>query len=79
MDIEIRLFHGLNKYLPPGEGNYSRQLKVPSGASVEEVLADLGLPKDVAMIHLVGGRTVSGRYILQPGDVLSAMLPAGGG
>jgi sulfur carrier protein ThiS len=79
MDIKIRLYHGLNKYLPPGKDAYTRELEVSQGATVEQVLTDLGVPKDDAMVLLVGGRPVTWDHVLGQGDVLTALRPAGGG
>lgn len=79
MEIGIRLYHGLNKYLPPGEGEYTRRVEVPTGATVGQVLTDLGVPKNEAMVLFVGGRAVKRDYVLRPGDVLTGLLPAGGG
>ena len=77
--IEIRFYHGLNKYLPPGDGEYTRRLDVPSGATAEWVLADLGVPKRETLVLFLNGQVIGGDHALEPGDVLTAMLPAGGG
>ncbi len=79
MEIEIRLYHGLSKYLPPGEGEFSRKIHVAVGATVADVLAELGVPRRDGLILFIGGKSAEWNHILQPGDVLTAMLPAGGG
>jgi molybdopterin synthase sulfur carrier subunit len=79
MDIEVRLFHGLNKYLPHGDKDYSQRLEISLGTTAEQVLTGLGLPKKEGMVVFVNGTSVRWEYVLKPGDVLAAMLPAGGG
>ena len=79
IEIEIRFFHGLNRYLPPGEGEYSRRLRTPPGLTVDEVLIRLGVPRDQPMVLLVDGRPVKPDHVLRTGDVLSALRPAEGG
>ena len=79
MEIEIRLYHGLNKYLPPGDGEYSRRLDVSSRATVEQVLGAIGVSRQKGLVLLVQGQIAQWDHVLSPGDVLTAMLPAGGG
>jgi sulfur carrier protein ThiS len=79
MEIEIRLFHGLGRYLPPGEGAYSRLLEVPPGSTADQVLADIGLPDNPSFVLMVGGKPAKRDQVLLPGDSLTVMLPAGGG
>jgi sulfur carrier protein ThiS len=79
MEIVVRLYHGLNKYLPPGDGGYARTVTVPKGATAANVLRDLGVPRMEGVVLFVKGQAVGWDHILEPGDVLAAMLPAGGG
>ncbi len=79
IEIQIRFFHGLNRYLPPGDGEYERRITIPSGSTVDEVLTRLGMPRDHPMVLLVDGRPVKADHVLRSGDVLSALRPAEGG
>jgi len=79
MDIEVRLYHGLNKYLPNGDRQYSQRLEIASGSTAGKVLAELGLAKKEGIVIFVNGANVDWEYVLKPGDVLAAMRPAGGG
>jgi sulfur carrier protein ThiS len=79
MDIEVRLFHGLGKYLPQSNGEYSQRLEIASDTTVARALIDLGLAEKEGIVIFVNGRNVKWDYVLKPGDVLAAMLPAGGG
>jgi molybdopterin synthase sulfur carrier subunit len=79
MDIEVRLFHGLNKYLPHSDGEYTQRLEITSGTTAGQALTNLGLTEKEGIVIFVNGRNVKWEYVLKPGDVLAAMLPAGGG
>jgi sulfur carrier protein ThiS len=79
MEILIRFFHGLNRYLPPGGEEYERRLGIPAGSTVDEVLDTLGVPRDHPMVLLVNGHPVKPDHVLRSGDVLSALRPAEGG
>jgi hypothetical protein len=79
MDIEVRLYHGLNKHLPSGDRQYSQRLEIASGATAGRVLSELGLAEKQGIVIFVNGRNVEWEYVLKPGDVLAAMRPAGGG
>jgi molybdopterin synthase sulfur carrier subunit len=79
MDVEVRLFHGLNRYLAHGDGEYSQRLEIMSGTTAGQVLKDLGLAEKEGVVIFVNGRNVEWEYVLKPGDILAAMRPAGGG
>ncbi len=79
MDIEVRLYHGLNKHLPSGDQQYSQRLEIASGSTAGSVLTELGLTEKAGVVIFVNGRNVEWEYVLNPGDVLAATRPAGGG
>jgi sulfur carrier protein ThiS len=79
MDIEVRLFHGLNKYLSRGDREYTQRLEIASGTTAGRVLTDLGLAEKEGIVIFVNGANVGWEYVLKPGDVLAATRPAGGG
>ena len=79
MEIEVRLFHALRRYLPAGEKEYFFRLTVPSGSVVHDALSILGIPKDRTVLIFLNGESCAQEAILSNGDVLSVMQPAGGG
>jgi hypothetical protein len=79
MEIVVKLYHGLNKYLPPGDGGYARTVTALTGATAGNVLHELDVPRMEGLVLFVKGQAVGWDHILEPGDVLVAMLPAGGG
>ena len=80
INIEVRVYHGLRKYLPEGEDNgLSRGLSLPDGATVAQAIAALNIPSGEYVIILLNGVMCSPDRSLSSGDVLGIMQPAGGG
>ena len=79
IEIELRLFHSLSKLLPKEEGNLSHRFTLPQGTTIEEVLKMISVPQDLPIIILLNGISVGQNTKLSSDDVLSLMLPAGGG
>jgi sulfur-carrier protein len=80
MNVEVRLFATLRKYLPSGGERTRTIIELPAGSSVAEVFARLGIPGEAATLVLVNGRFEADR--LRPLDadcVLSIFPPIAGG
>ena len=80
MEIEVRLFANLTKFLPPASAAGRARLSLPAGSTVPTLVAQLAIPS--RLVHLV---TVNERhqqdpsYVLQDGDVVSIFPPLVGG
>jgi molybdopterin synthase catalytic subunit/molybdopterin converting factor small subunit len=80
VDIEVRLFANLNKFLPPGSTGRRAQVSMPADSTVAALLEHLSLP--ASQVHLVA---VNGRhqqdlsYVLQDTDQVSIFPPLAGG
>jgi len=79
MKIEVALYATLSKHLPPGAQNRRAIIEVKDGASVREVLNQLGIPPDLPNILLVNGRQAPETTVLKDGETLSAFPPLAGG
>jgi sulfur carrier protein ThiS len=79
MDIEVRLYHGLNKYFPHVDHEYIHRLEITSGTTARQVLTNIGLSEKEGILIFVNGRNVEWEHVLKAGDVLAAMRPAAGG
>lgn len=79
MKIEVALFATLSKYLPPGAQNRKAGIEVKDGATVREVLNQLGVPPDLPNILLVNGRQAREETVLKDGETLSVFPPLAGG
>jgi len=79
MKIQVRFYHGLKKYLPPGNPDPAPWLEIPLGTTVMQVIDELRIPRNLSIILMINGRTVEPGYVLSQGDIMTALLPAGGG
>jgi molybdopterin converting factor small subunit len=74
MEIEVRLFAGLRV------GRFRRrEIEVPDGAELREVLGMLGIPEEEVSLPLINGRYSEMNVPLKPADVLSVFPAVGGG
>jgi sulfur carrier protein ThiS len=84
MRVEVALFAHLTPYLPPvpeggGVGTRrSREMDLPDGTAVGQVIALLGLP-DEPRIVFVNGRHADDDRALAEGDRLAVFPPIAGG
>ncbi|NQT86834.1 MoaD/ThiS family protein [bacterium] len=74
MTIEVRLFAGLDK------GRFKRSaLDVPDGATLADLLRQLGIPEEKAKVRLVNGKHSEPEHTLHPDDTVALFpLVAGG-
>jgi sulfur carrier protein ThiS len=77
MDIRVKLLVGLKKYSPSGEPQFD--LEVAKDASVEEVLQQLGIPRQPVKVVLVNGRQAQPQHKLKGHDLLVVFPPLEGG
>ena len=79
LNIEIRLFANLAKFLPPDSKNKRAKIDVKDGVSIAEVLEELNIPKDTTSVIMVNGAHQKIDVKLNDGDVLSVIPPVTGG
>ena len=79
MKIEIALYATLSQYLPPGAQNRKAVIEVRDGATVREVMTQVGIPQDVSNILLVNGRQTPEGTVLKDGEILTIFPPLAGG
>jgi molybdopterin converting factor small subunit len=79
MKIEIALYATLSKYLPPGAQNRKAIIEVRDGATVRDVMNQLGIPAELPNILLVNGRQSADSAVLKDGEILSIFPPLAGG
>ncbi len=83
MNVTIKLYALLDRYLPPNSRDNVADLAVPDGKSVMDVIRQLNLPKEHCHLVLVNGLFVApsereGR-VLEDGDALAIWPPVAGG
>jgi molybdopterin synthase sulfur carrier subunit len=79
MRIEVALYAGLTQYLPSGTRNQRAILEVRNGATVREVMKQLGMPPDIRGIPVLGGKRAAADAVLKEGETLAIFPPLGGG
>jgi molybdopterin converting factor small subunit len=79
MKVEVALFATLSKYLPAGTQNRRATLEVKDGATVRDILNQLGVPPELPNILLVNGRQALDTTVLKDGETLSVFPPLAGG
>ena len=79
MQIEIKLFASLRKYLPKGDGASAIRLKVPDDATVSQVLSILNVPPEAARLIFINSERASLNQLLTAGDRLGVFPPVAGG
>jgi molybdopterin converting factor small subunit len=79
VNIEVRLFANLARYLPPGTPGGAAMVDVAEDATVGDVVRRLAIPADLPGLLLVNGRDATPDRRLRPGDVLAIVPPLAGG
>jgi molybdopterin converting factor small subunit len=79
MNVEVRLFALLERYLPAGSEGDGVSLDVPPGTTVRDVVESLKIPGEPSCLTVINGRDAPPEQVLAPGDVLSMFPPLAGG
>ncbi|MCF8090015.1 MAG: hypothetical protein K9L23_18375 [Desulfotignum sp.] len=77
MEIELRLYGGLNRYAPDKQTCSTR--RVPLSATVKDVVSCLGIPDNIHVTLLRNGRRVEPSTRLEPNDTLTLLPDIDGG
>ncbi|HEY7203167.1 MAG TPA: MoaD/ThiS family protein [Methylomirabilota bacterium] len=79
MKVEVHLTATLRVYLPAGTVGDNVVLDVPDGATVDQVVHSLRIPRELERLTVVNGRDAVPDQALAEGDVLSLFPPLAGG
>ena len=79
MEIEITLWGNIGYYLPEGRGKFSLKKSFDEGKTVQGVLEELNLPKELHFIITVNGRVVDTDYVLEDKDEMALFRAISGG
>ena len=77
--MEVHLTATLRTYLPEGAVGDNVVLDVPDGATVDQVVHSLRIPRELERLTVVNGRDAVPGQQLSEGDVLSVFPPLAGG
>jgi len=79
MRVWVRLYATLRAYLPGAASGAKMTVELSEGATVGDLVKQLGLPSDEVKVTFVNGRARSPDWVLQPGDEVGVFPPIGGG
>ncbi|SFQ99653.1 Sulfur carrier protein ThiS (thiamine biosynthesis) [Desulfoscipio geothermicus DSM 3669] len=79
MRIEVRVFSGLEKFLPNKSFGEPLPVELPEGGTIRDLLLKIGIPKDHVFTILVDGKHRSFDYTVRDGERISLFPPVGGG
>ena len=79
MNIEIKLFYDLARFLPPGSRNSTALILLDEGATVQALMDSLSIPADGFKSIFVNGIKSSFETRLKDNDSVAFFPPMAGG
>ncbi|HEX3032779.1 MAG TPA: MoaD/ThiS family protein [Bacillota bacterium] len=79
MKLEIRLFAGLQKYVPGQASGIPFEVEVSGGSTGHSLIEQLGIPEAEAFLFMVNGNRRELAAELVEGDRIGIFPPVGGG
>jgi len=79
MQVEVRLYATLRKYLPEQKVGEDYPITLPEEATVADLLAALGIPEADSNQAFVNGRAGELSQMLRHGDKVGVFPPVAGG
>ena len=83
MQVTIKLFATLGKYLPPEAEKNVLRTEVEDGTTVEQLIREMNLPEELTHLVLVNGTYIQpedrASKEFSPGDELAVFPPIAGG
>jgi molybdopterin converting factor small subunit len=77
--VQVKLFATLRRYYPELELGERMRVELPPGATVEQLIDHLALPREQVKIVFVNGLVKENEHKLEPGDEVGIFPPVGGG
>ncbi len=79
MIVQVKLFASLRKYHPAGESHDSAAIELPTGATVADLVARLGIPPTHAGMVISGDEKLAPQAPLVDGQEVILLPPIAGG
>ena len=79
MNVTVKLFASIRRYLPEGADGGACTLKLRTGATVHDLVTRMSIPADMPKMVLINGLHSTGAQKLAEGDVVSIIPPIAGG
>lgn len=79
MQVRVRLFATLRKYMPAGSSGDTLTVELPDGAAVRDAIATLGIPPEHARMIVSKDEQLEPTALLQDGQEINLFPPLAGG
>ncbi|ADG82983.1 MoaD/ThiS family protein [Thermincola potens] len=79
MELEVRLFAGLHKYVEGTKSGEPFTVHAGENATIADLLKQLGIPEKAAFVTLVNGSASPASTVLKDRDRVGIFPPVGGG
>jgi molybdopterin synthase sulfur carrier subunit len=79
MKIHVKLLATLNRFSPGGLPGTPFDVELKEGATLQDLVNQLGLPAEETKVTFVNGIVQTLGYVLKPGDDTGIFPPIGGG
>jgi molybdopterin converting factor small subunit len=79
MRIQVKLYATLRRYQPDVPRGAALPLDLPPGATVSQVIQQLGIPDGVPLVAMVNSSVCKLEHALAEDDTLSLFPPVAGG
>jgi len=79
MLVEVRVFSGLEKFLPSQCFGEPFPVDLPNRSTIKDLLCKLGIPEDQVFTILVDGKHQKLDYTARDGEAIAIFPPVGGG
>lgn len=83
MEVTVKLFAALGKYLPPNAKYNEVQMDIADGTSVSQLMRQLDLPHELTHLVMINGIYINpsdqDHTLFSPGDEFAVFPPLAGG
>jgi len=83
MQVTVKLFATLGKYLPPNAKHNEVQMDIADGTSVSQLIRQLDLPLELSQVVMINGIYIDpgdrDHTTFSPGDEFAVFPPVAGG
>ena len=79
MEVTVVLYATLTKYHPEGKGNDQFTVEMPEGATVKDLIKEVGIKENEAKQVFVKHKTRPDDFVLEDGQKVAIFPPVGGG
>jgi molybdopterin synthase sulfur carrier subunit len=79
INVKVRAYAGLGRYLSGLTAGVSMEITVPHGATIGALLDQVGIPRAETKLCFVGSLHREQDYVLSEGDEVALFPPVGGG